>query len=619
MIRWRLQDGEEQARTVELAQTDFTLGRDPANDIVIEDPKASRFHAAVVLKGEGSYVLRDLGSSNGTLVNGADVFRHVLRPGDRVGIGEWETRYLGREEEDEGAQQTLFAMPAKRGAGAQTSPTTEPEGAVPSAAGALGLDGADFPQGQLLQVLKSAQVIGSTGSVRLMASRLLDNVLASLGLQTGFVLLSRGENLMCEAARPARMMEDPLPTGCAEAVYRAMDTRAPAVHQGEDARTLCIPLVASARAMGAMGVKGAPSEEVGDEARAVAMALCGLCGEHIENARRRAELQRQCQHLHSTAQKSHRFVGSSPRLREVFARVNQAAQFEYPLIITGQTGSGKDLVARAVHDLSRRSEGPFVHCNSAAIPENLLESEMFGYAPKSGIAGANPNGKPGKFEMADGGTLFLNEIGDLSLNMQAKLLRALDRGAVERLGSTATITVDVRVIAATNKDLNAMTEEGTFRTDLYHRLNCLQVRLPRLKQRESDILLLAAYFLEEHVPAPLNETIRFTRETARLLLFYEWPGNVRQLRYAILAAATRATAGRLEVAHFPDEIAGSMDLKGAVKTLDQVEKEHIEKVLRRAGGNKKRAAQLLGISRQTLYTKIEKYDIRPADATLDDG
>jgi transcriptional regulator with PAS, ATPase and Fis domain len=241
---------------------------------------------------------------------------------------------------------------------------------------------------------------------------------------------------------------------------------------------------------------------------------------------------------------------------------------------------------------------------------------MFGYAPHSGISYSNPQGKAGTFEFADGGTIFLDEIGDFSTAMQAKLLRVLEDGCVQRVGSNDIIEVDVRVVAATNKDIRAMIDEGTFRADLYHRINCLQIALPPLRDRESDILLLAAHFLEQHVSPPLREKLHITHETARVLTSYPWPGNVRELRNAILRASLSATGAKLEPEHLLPEITGYLDEPGVIRTLIQVEKEHIQTVLRAANGNKRKAAELLDISPQTLYNKMKEYNVGVRDTTV---
>ena len=622
MLRFEIQspDGSKQVRR--LPERDVTIGRDPANDIPIAESNVSRFQVAIVLRDSGEYVLRDLGSLNGTLVNGTETFRHVLQPGDEISVGPCVLTFVGASdsEEAEAARPSLPVKPRpKKGAETLSVTRTEPDPRQASAP-AVGPESgrADTDADRLTKILESVREIAQLPDVKDIIDRVLEAALSCLGCDTGFVLLREGDRLDCAAVRPQSLADGPLSATNASAAYEALDTRAAVVGVGKGAEardTLCIPLVVGEAATGVIGVEGKFREQSPIDGLDVAEAICGLCAAHIENARELSRLKRQCTKLHEALRANRRLVGSSPVLQEVYARLNQAAQYGYPVLITGETGTGKEVVARAIHQLSERHDRRFVACNCAAIPESLLESEMFGYAPHSGIANADPNGRPGKFEMAHEGTIFLDEIGDFSANTQAKLLRILEDCVVERIGSNEPMQIDVQVVAATNRDVQAMIADGAFREDLYHRINCLQITLPPLRDRESDILLLAAYFLEQDVPPPLNENLRITKETARLLSSYHWPGNIRQLRNAIRAAATRATTNRLDPEHFDLEDARQLGASLPIKTLRQMEKEHIEYVLRAVDGNKRDAARMLDISPQTLYNKIKEYGIQPDRST----
>jgi transcriptional regulator with GAF, ATPase, and Fis domain len=625
MLLFEVHSSDGSAQRVALPERDLTLGRDPANELALSDTNVSRFHAVIVLRDSGEYVLRDVGSRNGILVNGAPTLRHVLHPGDEIAIASHKITYRGPDERA-GAPELgeAVSLPRRRSEGSEPVTSTAPVGGfrtLPTALDALGLRAEGLSDARLLHTLKCAQVIASTSSVTVLTARLLDSVVSALRAERGFVLLRDGDRLRRAAHLPESGAPEALDAPAASALYGAMDTAAPALSPGREPGSpdvLCIPLLVDGRAIGVVGVEGRLGGGEGTDGLDVATALCGLCAAHVENARERTRLRQQCAELHEAAQASHRLVGTRAALREVLARIHQAAQSDYPVLILGETGTGKGLVARAIHQLSKRRDRRFVALNCAAVPESLLESEMFGYAPHSGIANANPAGKPGKFEVADGGTLFLDEIGDFSPATQAKLLRVLEEQTVERIGSNDPLPVDVRAIAATNMDVGAMAASGRFRADLYHRINVLQITLPPLRERPGDILLLAAYFLEQHVPAPLGEALAITNQTARFLLAYPWPGNVRQLRNAILAASTRATAERLDPEHFDREIAGFLGAPGAVRTLRQVEREHIAHVLEITDGNKRKAARLLGVSPQTLYDKIKEYDIHLDDRTQEE-
>ena len=311
------------------------------------------------------------------------------------------------------------------------------------------------------------------------------------------------------------------------------------------------------------------------------------------------------------------FLGASQPIQDLLGLVVRAAQSRHPVLITGESGTGKELVARAIHQASGR--GAFVAVNCGALPEQLLESELFGYE-KGAFSGADRD-KPGLFEAADGGVLLLDEIGDLPLALQPKLLRALENGEVRRVGATEARNLDVRVIAATNRDLDAEVQGGRFREDLFYRLNVLHIHAPPLRERAADIPLLAEHFLQRDAAsetdqgdAPLQRSRRISPEAMALLTTYPWPGNVRELRNAIQRAAVVATGEEVRPEDLPSRIREASRAAPLVRdstdralSLRDVERLYILEVLRQAGGNKSRAAELLGLDRKTLYRKLEEY------------
>lgn len=300
-------------------------------------------------------------------------------------------------------------------------------------------------------------------------------------------------------------------------------------------------------------------------------------------------------------------VVRSPALRRVMGLLRRVAAHNAAVLITGETGTGKELVARAVHYYSRRRERPFVDVNCAALPEHLAESELFGYE-KGAFSGAEST-KPGLFELADGGTLFLDEIGDLDPKMQVKLLRVLDGVPYYRLGGKSKVSVDVRVLAATNRDIEAAVRSGKFRRDLFYRLSQFQLLVPPLRERPEDILGIAEYLLHEHHPSS-----RFTEDAVQALQEYPWPGNVRELRNLIFKTVMHADNAAVEVRAcdlaFENAISQSKSTKTAVahgEGLNGVEKQVILDTLARTGGHRGRTAEQLGISRRTLSRKLKEY------------
>lgn len=311
---------------------------------------------------------------------------------------------------------------------------------------------------------------------------------------------------------------------------------------------------------------------------------------------------------------SGKMVGKSRAMQEVYRLVDLAAPTSAPVLITGESGTGKELVARSLHDLSPRSKGPFVAVNCSAIPETLLESEIFGHE-KGAFTGALER-RAGCFELAHGGTLFLDEIAEMSSATQAKFLRILEEGVVRRLGGKVELKVDVRVLAATNKDALKALKDGTFRDDLYYRLNVMNIALPPLRERREDIPLLVQAFIEEF-NSKYNKRINSVDEPARqILLGHPWPGNARELRNTIERAVITCDGDLIAPTHFPpgltepprEEGADSVTVPVGV-TVEEAEKALILKTLESVGNNKARAAGILGISLKTLHNKLHRYGV----------
>ena len=308
-------------------------------------------------------------------------------------------------------------------------------------------------------------------------------------------------------------------------------------------------------------------------------------------------------------------VAGSQKMQEVLALVERVAPTNSTVLLGGESGVGKDLIARAIHEHSSRSSGPFLKINSTAIPENLLESELFGYE-KGAFSGAT-SAKPGKFELADKGTLFLDEIGDVPPAIQVKLLRVIQEREFERLGGTKTLKVDVRLIAATNRDLRAALEEGTFRQDLYYRLNVVAIDIPPLREHKEDIPALANLFVQRFAASSNNKITGISPEAIELLMQFHWPGNVRELENVLERSSTFAAGPLLTAADIRlDRPAHSANAAPALPegmTLDQWEQEIIREALRRANGNKSAAARALGLSRNALRYRLSQMGVADSE------
>ena len=305
-------------------------------------------------------------------------------------------------------------------------------------------------------------------------------------------------------------------------------------------------------------------------------------------------------------------IGESLAMRGLLSLIKKVAPTDSTVLILGESGTGKELVATSIHDNSERSDKPFVKLNCAAIPEELLESELFGHE-KGAFTGASKF-KPGKFDMANGGTIFLDEIGDMPLNLQAKILRVLQEQEFYRVGGSRTIRVDVRIIASTNKNLEKMVQDGSFREDLFYRLNVFTLHLPPLRERKEDIPLLVDYFLQK-VP----KKVEISSVALQMLVAFSWPGNIRELENTIESASVIAENGYIEPAQLPGKITGafnqnSRDVKLPTnipldERLKEIEKSMIIEALRKTGGVQVRATELLGINQRSLWHRIKKHDI----------
>lgn len=343
----------------------------------------------------------------------------------------------------------------------------------------------------------------------------------------------------------------------------------------------------------------------------------------VEKASQRLRLIRRNAELRSRLDEKFGFegvVGSSPRMNKVIERLKSVAPTDSTVLVLGENGTGKELVARAIHQNSKRKSKPFVPLNISALPDSILESELFGH--ESGAFTGASGRRIGKFEFANGGTLFLDEVGEMPMETQIKLLRVLEERKITRVGANDELDVNVRLVAATNANLEKLVEAGTFRQDLFYRLNVVKIQLPRLSERRGDIPLLLDHFLKEMTQRNDREVVGFAPPTRRALMTYDWPGNIRQLRNTVEGMVVCDTDGLLDADDLPDEIAALVSsddpaeesFRGADsligKPLSEVERFYIEEALELTGGNREEAAKMLSIGVRTLYRRIDDFGLR---------
>ena len=341
----------------------------------------------------------------------------------------------------------------------------------------------------------------------------------------------------------------------------------------------------------------------------------------------RHQLRREVAVLRSTAtlQSTAGLLGESPSMKKVHELVARIAPSAASVLVHGETGTGKELVARAIHDQSTRAAGPFIAINCAAVPPSLLESELFGHA-KGSFTDAK-QARQGLFVQASGGTLFLDEIGEMPLEMQVKLLRALQERTVRPVGSNEEVSFDARIVSATHQNLDASVNDGRFRQDLFYRINVVTIELPPLRERGRDILVLAERFLRTFSERMNREPPTLPSNVAERLLSYTWPGNVRELENCIERAVSLARNTELTVDDLPERVRNyrsesfvvAADEPSEILPLDELERRYIERVVRLLNGNKSRAAQLLGLDRRTLYRRLERYGETPSSSGTTSG
>ena len=305
------------------------------------------------------------------------------------------------------------------------------------------------------------------------------------------------------------------------------------------------------------------------------------------------------------------FICCSPKLERILAQARQIAPIDHTVLIEGESGTGKEILAQSIHGASPRRDGPFVAVNCAALPYELIQSELFGYESGS-FTGANKNGKAGKFEYAQGGTLFLDEIGDMSLEAQANLLRVLQEKRVVRIGGSRPKHLDVRIIAATNKDLLSESDRGNFRRDLYYRLAVIHLHIPPLRERPEDIWPLVEHLAKKNLSNSINctERLSFSQKAKSAIQEYRWPGNVRELENMVILLLNKIAGNTVQLSDLPPHMRQNTLQSDAVDDLQTVERETIQSALIKCGGNMSMTAKLLGISRATLYNKINKYRLQ---------
>ncbi|MGC2323797.1 MAG: sigma 54-interacting transcriptional regulator [Terriglobales bacterium] len=629
-VRLEAVSGPLEGQVFSLQEGELSIGREPTNRISLLDPLVSRRHC-VIRQVEADVRLEDLDSRNSTFVNGVPVKERVLVHGDQVRVGSSVFVFHGSPDE---------ALPGSGSLRLDNSATPSgptvilrKENAVYLQLSQAGLPSSARTVRDLNALLNFSRTLSSVQDLATLQQKVLDAIFEAAPADRAAVLLLEagaeefasvlGRYRNAGPEQPIQASQTILRQVVAENVavlsndiiedeaYRAADSLvAPRVRS-----VLAAPMEAQGKLVGVLYLDAStPGVQFDAGLLQLILALGNIAGLAMENARHLEWLGGENRRLQQELMADHGMVGESQPMKAVLDFISRVAGRESTVLVWGESGTGKELVARAVHANSTRADKPFVAINCAAITETLLESELFGHE-KGAFTGAVSQ-KKGKLEMAEGGTVFLDEVGELAVPLQAKLLRVLQEREFERVGGTRPIKVDIRLIAATNRDLKEASRAGSFRQDLFYRLNVVSVRMPALRERKEDIPLLANFFAVRFGEKVKRRVAGISPKARACLLRYQWPGNVRELENAIERAVVLGSTELLQVEDLPESIVEETAEEGEPVTalhegLRQAKKELIERAIEQAGGNYTEAAGILGVHPNHLFRLIKTLNLKP--------
>ena len=600
-----------------ISEDEVVIGRETAANICIADASVSRRHSRIE-KNDERFVITDLESLNGTFINDVPVKTRTLEHGDRVRIGESQFLFL-LHDGDLSSQSSQVRMDDRQMLSGSTVQVRFDD--------ALYLMARD-----LSALMKVSTTINAVRGVGELQKRLLELLFEVVPAQHGAILLTDDDTIEAASvfgldrangkdetitvsqtiARQvlrdgiALLANDPAtePTLGTESLIRA-----------RTASVMCVPLIMLDRKLGVLYLDtSVRSDEFNKDHLQLVMAISGIAAVAIENARHFEWLEDENRRLLEDVNIEHNMVGEGAAMERVYHFISKVAPTDSTVLISGESGTGKELAARAIHRNSKRSGKPFMAVNCAALNESLLESELFGHE-KGAFTGAVTQ-KKGRLEVADHGTVFLDEIGELSPALQVKLLRVLQEREFERVGGTTPIKVDIRLIAATNKNLEEAIEAGEFRQDLFYRLNVVSFEMPALRDRREDIPLLATYFADKYSVKCNRRLTGISAEARTCLGAYDWPGNVRELENAIERAVVLGTTDRILPEDLPEAVLETdvvPDTSMALKyheAVTQTKRQIILDAMTQSKGNYTEAAKLLGVHPNYLHRLITNLNLR---------
>ena len=618
----------------ELTNSEISLGRDGKNTIRLNDPSVSRRHSLIKRETNsdnesGKFTITDLESFNGTFINGMPIREQALAHGDQIALGDVVLLFLLDETE----------------AGSGTTITSGEINLITRSTIRLRKEDALYlrPDKVLAELPATARVARdlnallkisrSLGAIRNLeelhnelfklivevapADRVMilfaDKLAGTLSSARGWSKSSgRDDSIKGSETIIRQVLEDGVALLSNDLVDDEAFNNAPSLMRARVCSVICVPLTVFEKPLGVIYLDTSDRATRFDEDHLQLLTgMGGIAASALENARHLAWFEQENQRLQEEIRVEHKMIGQSEPMQSVIKLIGRAAPTEATVLIRGESGTGKELAAHAIHLNSSRSGKPFVAINGATLSETLLESELFGHE-KGAFTGAIAQ-KRGKLEIANGGTLFLDEVGEIAPAIQARLLRVLQEREFERVGGTRPIKADVRLVAATNKDLEAAIEAGTFRKDLYYRLNVVVIEMPALKDRADDVQLLASYFISVYSKECKRRINGITPAARALLAAYHWPGNVRELENAIERAIVLGSTEMIEPEDLPEALFETSDIAVAADYHDKLKaakKLIVLKAMEDAKGNYTEAAKSLGLHPTNLHRLIRNLDLK---------
>jgi transcriptional regulator with GAF, ATPase, and Fis domain len=600
----------------------LSIGRELSNRLSIDDAMVSPQHCVVSLDSE-RIVLRDLSSLTGTFVNGLPVTERALVHGDRIAVGGSVFLFLREESSEAHPSPVELDDGAQAQASAATTRLRREDVRYLQPEALAALPTTERLARDLQTLLKISTAIGSVHNVESLQWQLLGMIFDVVPAERGAILLGEDPQEFTSivgwdrVAGPQHSVH--VDRHLARQVFQERiavlsnepnGSRKPEIHS-----QLCVPLVNHDSATGLIYLDTAnPSIRFSEDDLHLVTAIAGIAAMAIENARQVEWLGSENRRLRAAVDLDHDMVGESTCMRGIYQMIERVAATDSTVLILGESGTGKELAARAIHRNSGRRDQPFVAINCAALTETLLESELFGHE-RGAFTGAIAQ-KRGQFEMANAGTIFLDEMGEISPALQAKLLRVLQERDFMRVGGTRAIALDIRVIAATNKNLLKATKDSTFREDLYYRLNVVSFTMPALRDHKEDIPLLAGYFAAKYAEKCNRRVLGISPDARALLMQYDWPGNIRELENAIERAVVLGSSGMILPEDLPETLhetpAQSMRSSTYHEAVRQLKRQLILTAMDQSEGKFTEAARLLGVHSNYLHRLIRNLDLRVA-------